>query len=139
MEKMKRHLFVAGAALAGLALHAQEAAVDAVSEKATVSMRQIITQGGPLMYPIIILSFLAVCLIIFYLLTLRRNLLFPKKFLDGAEEIVLQTLGLDLFLALPCRNQLHNPLELHKPAGLRHEPGAIGKVLNGYSVIITHS
>lgn len=85
---MKRILPAVVLMFASLTVFAQEAAGEAATEVTTVSMKQIITQGGPLMYPIIVLSFLAVCLIVFYLLTMRKNLLFPKKFLDSADELI---------------------------------------------------
>jgi biopolymer transport protein ExbB len=59
---------------------------EAAAEAATITMGQIIADGGPLMYPILLLSVLAVCLIIFYFLTLRASLLFPKAFLQEARE-----------------------------------------------------
>ena len=51
-----------------------------------LTVRQIIRDGGVIMYPLIALSVIAVCLIIFYLLTLREKLIYPKTFIREAQD-----------------------------------------------------
>ncbi|MBR4219990.1 MAG: MotA/TolQ/ExbB proton channel family protein [Victivallales bacterium] len=63
---------------------APEAAAPA--EEATITLKQIFVKGGWIMYVIAGLSFLAIALTIFYLLTIRRGLLFPDAFMVDARD-----------------------------------------------------
>ncbi len=59
----------------------------AETEKSTgLTFNQILTQGGDIMHVIVGLSLIAVGLIIFYLLTLRAGLIFPKHFILEAQD-----------------------------------------------------
>lgn len=51
-----------------------------------LTVRQIITDGGVIMYPLVLLSFIAAGLVIFYLLTLREKLIYPKAFIRDAQD-----------------------------------------------------
>lgn len=51
-----------------------------------LTVKQILTQGGDIMHVIVGLSLVAVGLIIFYLLTLRPALIFPKHFIMEAQD-----------------------------------------------------
>lgn len=51
-----------------------------------LTVRQIISDGGKIMYPIVALSFVAAGLIFFYLLTLREKLLYPRDFILEAQD-----------------------------------------------------
>jgi len=84
---MKKLLFIGSSILSCIAVQAQQISEPVAGEASSITVRQIIVEGGPLMYPIVLLSFLAVCLIVFYLLTLRAGLIYPKKFLAEAEEL----------------------------------------------------
>ena len=63
-----------------------ESAETAPAEEATITLRQIFVKGGWIMYVIAGLSFLAIALTIFYLLTIRRGLLFPDAFMLDARD-----------------------------------------------------
>ncbi len=63
---------------------AQEIAATEITPDLT--MMDIITKGGSIMYVLVALSFVAVMLILFYLFTLRKNVLCPDKFLSQAKE-----------------------------------------------------
>ena len=56
------------------------------AESAQLTLTSIITQGGGLMYVLVFLSLVAVCLIIFYLLTMRSSVICPKDFLRKAQD-----------------------------------------------------
>ena len=51
-----------------------------------LTMMDIITKGGSIMYVLVALSFVAVMLILFYLFTLRKNVLCPPKFIAQARN-----------------------------------------------------
>lgn len=51
-----------------------------------LTLRQILLDGGFVMYPIVALSLIALGLIIFYLLTLREKLIFPRDFIREAQD-----------------------------------------------------
>ncbi len=61
-------------------------AAEGAEALAGLTVRQIITDGGVIMYPLVALSFVAVGLIIFYLLTLREKLIYPKAFIREAQD-----------------------------------------------------
>jgi len=73
-----------------------EIASDAAGDTPTLTFRKIMTDGGFIMNWILGLSFIAIALIIFYLLTMRSGIMFPKKFImaaqDAAENGDLETL-----------------------------------------------
>lgn len=52
----------------------------------TLTLRDIIVRGGDIMYLLLLLSIVAVMLIVFYCLTLRRKVLAPAKFLHDAQD-----------------------------------------------------
>ncbi len=62
----------------------------------TLTFRKIMVDGGFIMNWILGLSFIAIALIFFYLLTMRSGVMFPKKFImaaqDAAENGDLETL-----------------------------------------------
>ena len=66
-----------------LPLAAQEAT--ALENAPELTMMDIITKGGSIMYVLVALSFVAVMLILFYVFTLRKNVLCPPKFLAQAR------------------------------------------------------
>lgn len=56
------------------------------AQEATITARDLIVKGGDLMYVLLALSLVAVMLIIYYCLSLRRGVLAPAKFLHGAQD-----------------------------------------------------
>ncbi len=56
------------------------------TEEASITLRDIFIKGGWIMVVIAGLSFVAIALTIFYLLTIRRGLLFPDGFLMDARD-----------------------------------------------------
>ncbi|MBP5299839.1 MAG: MotA/TolQ/ExbB proton channel family protein [Victivallales bacterium] len=70
------------------AARAQEAA--ALEAAPELTMMDIVTKGGAIMYVLVALSFVAVMLILFYLFTLRKSILCPAKFMAEAQEAAAQ-------------------------------------------------
>ncbi len=60
-----------------------------VNNASTESFAQLLGKGGPVMYPLYGLSFIGVCLIFYYLFTLRIDLLAPKDFITKAENALI--------------------------------------------------
>ncbi len=54
------------------------------------SFAKLLNKGGPVMYPLYALSFVGVCLIFYYLFTLRIDLLAPKDFITKAESALYE-------------------------------------------------
>lgn len=82
MIKRFNSLF-AVALLLPLSLFAEESNY-ALNQSATLG--DIISKGGPLMYVLLFLSFLAFCLIFYYLFSLRTEVVAPKNLIKQLEE-----------------------------------------------------
>ena len=65
----------------------EKAAVTQSELEGRLSLRKIFRDGGWVMYVIAALSFVALALIIFYLLTMRESVVFPKGFLMEAQDL----------------------------------------------------
>ncbi|NMA43180.1 MAG: MotA/TolQ/ExbB proton channel family protein [Oligosphaeraceae bacterium] len=65
----------------------QLSASDSSSAAPALTLRQILIDGGYIMYPILALSLIALGLVFFYLLTLREKLIYPKKFIREAQDL----------------------------------------------------
>ena len=62
-------------------------AQDAVqAETAAITAKDLIVKGGDLMYVLVFLSLVAVMLVLYYCLTLRRGVLAPAKFIRAAQD-----------------------------------------------------
>ncbi|MBQ4479211.1 MAG: MotA/TolQ/ExbB proton channel family protein [Victivallales bacterium] len=74
---------------ASVMVNAQEAASPApmMENAPDLTMMDIITKGGGIMYVLVGLSFIAVMLILFYLFTLRKNILCPLAFINQAKDL----------------------------------------------------
>ncbi len=64
------------------------AAEAAAPEASSLTLKNIILQGGSIMYVIVGLSFVTVMLIILYLLMLRKNTALQKSFVTQAQEAI---------------------------------------------------
>ncbi len=53
-----------------------------------ISFRDVLSKGGVMMYPLAALSFVAVLLIIFYMLTIRQGAVVSDNFMDDAEILI---------------------------------------------------
>jgi len=51
---------------------------------------QVLEKGGPIMYVLLALSFIAFCLTFYYLLSLRNSVIVPKEFIVQAENAINQ-------------------------------------------------
>ncbi len=67
-------------ALCAVSLYGEEAA------KPTVLV--LVQRGGPVMYVLIALSFIALCLVFYYLMSLREKVIAPQAFIRQAEEAI---------------------------------------------------
>lgn len=82
---MKKMLF-AMLALSGT-VFAQEAVVEvAESGIPQMTIKDIVTRGGGIMYVIVAMSVLALVLIVYYLLTLRFDLICPEKLVSECQD-----------------------------------------------------
>ncbi len=64
-----------------LLLQAQDAA-----PQASITLKDLLVKGGPIMYILVVLSFVAVGLILYYCFSLRRAVLAPVKYLRKAQD-----------------------------------------------------
>ncbi len=56
------------------------------AQEATITARDLMVKGGNLMFVLLFLSLVAVMLMVYYCLSLRRSVLAPAKFLHEAED-----------------------------------------------------
>ena len=68
------------------ALSASAAEVDAAPLQK--NFLEVLAGGGPMMYLLVLLSVLGVLLIVFYLLTIRRNAVISDRFMNTAEAMI---------------------------------------------------
>ena len=61
-------------------------AQDAAAAKSTSTLIVFIERGGPVMYVLLFLSFISLCLVFYYLLSLRASAIVPSEFIQQAEE-----------------------------------------------------
>ena len=78
-----RHMLII---MAGMMLSAGAQEASTMANAPDLTMMDIITKGGGIMYVLVALSMVAVMLIIFYLFTLRKSILCPNKFISQAKE-----------------------------------------------------
>jgi biopolymer transport protein ExbB len=81
-----RHLSIAGLFLTASFASAAEAAPETASEQ--LNFLEIVAKGGPMMYPLAVLSVIGVVLVLIYLLTIRRNAVVSDRFMDAAEAMI---------------------------------------------------
>lgn len=67
------------------AVQAEAAAAD--GENMSITFSEIMSRGGWIMYVISGLSLVAIALAIFYAMTMRAQILFPKKFIEQAKTL----------------------------------------------------
>lgn len=77
-------LISAGIVLSSLAASAQE---EPVAEQ-QIDFLEIVAAGGIIMYPLALMSVIAVVLILLYLLTIRRNAVVSDRFMNTAEAMI---------------------------------------------------
>lgn len=65
---------------------AEEVAGNALAEQ--LNLLEIARAGGPMMYPLAILSMVGLVLILVYLLTIRRNAVVSDRFMNAAEAMI---------------------------------------------------
>jgi len=68
-------------------LHAQDEPADATAQ---LDFMEIVEKGGVMMYPLALLSVVAMVLILLYLLTIRRNAVVSDRFMNAAEAMIRQ-------------------------------------------------
>lgn len=84
---------------------AQEGSTAEQATSETISLADFLEKGGIVMYPLIGLSVIAVILIFFYLLTLRRNAVVSDKFMTTAEALIRKRDYLGLVAFCSRQNQ----------------------------------
>lgn len=86
---------------------AQAEAADAADAATRMSMNfmEIVEAGGIMMFPLALLSVVAVVLIFIYLLTIRRNAVVSDRFMDAAETMIRRRDYLGLISFCHRRNE----------------------------------
>ncbi len=79
-------LSLAGLCLLAPLASAREEPVEVVSRQ--FSFMEVFDKGGPMMYPLAIISVVAVVLILIYFLTIRRNAVVSDRFMNAAEAMI---------------------------------------------------
>jgi biopolymer transport protein ExbB len=96
------HLSTAGLFLtAGLA-SAAESAAPAVKE---TNFLEVLLKGGPMMYPLGVMSVITVLLILVFMLTIRRNAVVSDRFMNTAESLIRKRDYLGLISFCHRRNE----------------------------------
>lgn len=78
------HLIFAGFLLSALVANAAEAP-PAANE---LNFLEILVKGGPMMYPLALMSVVTVLLILLFFLTIRRNAIVSDRFMNTAENMI---------------------------------------------------
>jgi len=82
---MKRfYLTSAGYLLSALMVHAAEAPAVATE----MDFIEILAKGGPMMYPLVLMSVVTLLLILLFFLTIRRNAIVSDRFMGTAETMI---------------------------------------------------
>ena len=84
---MKCRLFLAVGSVI-CSSHASAQALDAEPVSKQMDFMEIVFAGGPMMYPLALLSMVGVVLVLIYLLTIRRNAVVSDRFMDAAEAMI---------------------------------------------------
>ena len=77
---------ISSALSSGTGVEGQAAAAAGAEEAMSITFSDIMARGGWIMYVISGLSLVAIALALFYCMTMRASILFPKKFLDQAKD-----------------------------------------------------
>ena len=80
-------------------------AADAASATEKQDVLEILSKGGFMMYPLAVLSVIAVVLILFYMFTIRRSTVVSDKFMNAAEALIRKRDYLGLIAHCNRQNQ----------------------------------
>jgi biopolymer transport protein ExbB len=101
---MKRFTFPIAVLLCGVLTASAQELVNAPPVKET-NFLEVIAGGGWMMYPLTLLSVVAVVLILLYLLTIRRNAVVSDQFMNAAEAMIRKRDYLGLIAYCHRQNQ----------------------------------
>ena len=102
---MKRHTLTAAGFFLSAPFVSAAAAVEAVPPAKRMDILEVLAKGGMMMYPLLVLSLVAVLLILVYLLTIRRNAVVSDRFMDNAETMLRKRDYLGLIAYSHRRNE----------------------------------
>ena len=102
---MKCHTFTAAGFLLSAPFISAAVAVEAVPPAKRMDILDVLAKGGMMMYPLLVLSLVAVLLILIYLLTIRRNAVVSDRFMDTAETMLRKRDYLGLIAYSHRRNE----------------------------------
>jgi len=71
-------------------LSAQQPGAPPAPDSSKVDLLEILQQGGIMMIPLAVLSIIAICLIFFYMLVIRKGAVVSDRFMNQAENLILQ-------------------------------------------------
>lgn len=91
--------------LAATSASAATANPEAKSSSTQVDLLEVLAQGGPMMYPLAVLSVITVLLILMFLLTMRRNTIVSDRFMNEAEPMIRRRDYLGLIAFSHRRNE----------------------------------
>lgn len=78
---------------------------EAKSSSTQVDLLEVLAQGGPMMYPLAVLSVITVLLILMFMLTMRRNTIVSDRFMNEAEPMIRRRDYLGLIAFSHRRNE----------------------------------
>ncbi len=84
-----KHILLLSLSLFAIA-NAQQAGAEDTTAPATVDFLEILQQGGVMMIPLAVLSVVAICLVFFYLIVIRKGAVVSDRFMNQAENLILQ-------------------------------------------------
>ncbi len=98
-------LSFSAAALLATALHASAAATPAAAPLKETNFLEILSRGGIMMYPLGLMSFITVVLIVIFILTIRRNAVVSDRFMKMMENMIRKEDYLGLIDYCHSRNE----------------------------------
>jgi biopolymer transport protein ExbB len=78
--------FFLSATLASAAAAATAATVDSAPKR--IDFLEVLAKGGPMMFPLALMSVIMVLLILLFLITIRRNVIASDRFMNAAESMI---------------------------------------------------
>ena len=100
-----RHLSAAGLFLSTSFASAAAAAATSEPVPKQINFLEVLHKGGPMMYPLGVMSVIMVLLILLFLLTVRRNVIVSDRFMNAAEAMIRKRDYLGLMAFSQRRNE----------------------------------
>lgn len=102
---IRRILPAAFSLIAATSASAAVANTETKGSSMQVHLLEVLAKGGPMMYPLAVLSVITVLLILMFVLTMRRNTIVSDRFMDEAEPMIRRRDYLGLIAYSHRRNE----------------------------------